>query len=534
MFGTTLSADPSKAQKGEAGFSRPSLVNTAGLVVAGAILCLTPAIINGGPFLFYDSAEYFNIGGSIVSSVIPEDASAPSATLPEAVPETGNTAEAVPAGERGGGLSAIAGNRSALYSSVLFIFANYLNLWLLAGVQATVIAWLIIRFLDFTWGKRRPLQVLALIAGLSLFTGLGYHAAVAMPDVFAGIFLICAMRLALEKRMSALEAWFLRLLLVASVLMHTTIAVLAIFGGVLIAIAAIWPATRRHVNWRTAITLFGAAIFATIVGHAFVWAAERASGGRLGTPPFISARVIADGPGKQLLQRRCKDEPASYAACMFAYEDYADHNAILWGDENGQATFSNAGPERQEALQKEQTRFVFDVLAHYPVEQIAAAIVNTGRQLAVPGLDEIESSGGRMTSDEAFRGQRILALTPGLSSCLATPGSCKETIAGRAWSRTVLVANLIVLLSFSAVMVAWMYARFLQRRDALQGADPLLLGGGLLALSLLFNAAVCGALSAPHDRYETRLMWVIALFLAATASTWLSLFRKLQPSGSPA
>jgi hypothetical protein len=58
-------------------------------------------------------------------------------------------------------------------------------------------------------------------------------------------------------------------------------------------------------------------------------------------------------------------------------------------------------------------------------------------------------------------------------------------------------------------------ALWLRRRD-----DMLYLPAFILA-ALLGNAFICGVLSNPHDRYQSRLMWVASLAAILLVLRWL-------------
>jgi hypothetical protein len=55
----------------------------------------------------------------------------------------------------------------------------------------------------------------------------------------------------------------------------------------------------------------------------------------------------------------------------------------------------------------------------------------------------------------------------------------------------------------------------LRRREVMAGVTVAVLAG------LLGNAAITGALSGPHDRYQSRVMWLpICAFVLALARRW--------------
>ena len=56
---------------------------------------------------------------------------------------------------------------------------------------------------------------------------------------------------------------------------------------------------------------------------------------------------------------------------------------------------------------------------------------------------------------------------------------------------------------------------------------------GFILLALAGNAAICGALSNPHDRYQSRLIWLAPFALALIVGDWpISALRPLRESGT--
>jgi len=57
---------------------------------------------------------------------------------------------------------------------------------------------------------------------------------------------------------------------------------------------------------------------------------------------------------------------------------------------------------------------------------------------------------------------------------------------------------------------------------------------GFIFLGLLGNAAVCGALSNPHDRYQSRIVWIAPFALALSLSRgWRRGLPRPAESGTP-
>ena len=74
-------------------------------------------------------------------------------------------------------------------------------------------------------------------------------------------------------------------------------------------------------------------------------------------------------------------------------------------------------------------------------------------------------------------------------------------------------------LSLAALGIMLAAALWMRRRD-----DMLYLPAFILA-ALLGNAFICGVLSNPHDRYQSRLMWTASLAAMLLAIGWLRLVR---------
>ena len=54
---------------------------------------------------------------------------------------------------------------------------------------------------------------------------------------------------------------------------------------------------------------------------------------------------------------------------------------------------------------------------------------------------------------------------------------------------------------------------------------------GAIMLALAGNAVICGALSNPHDRYQSRLVWIatfaVGLVVSERAASWMPVLQRL-------
>lgn len=481
--------------------------------MAFAFVIAAPAIINRKPFLFYDSAQYFDVGRAIVAFALPEQGDAPTlGAEPAPAPSEADASNAND--DAGGGLAAIAGGRSPIYSVLIYLVGSVFTLYGVVAIQSLLAAWLVFRLLDVGLGAGHVRYKLALVAALSLLTPLGFHAGFVMPDVFAGFYVIAALLLATNSTAGRFERLLLGGLVLASALTHATVPALGVALLVLLLLAGrFFSAFSRY---KSAAWWLAASIVLSFAFSAFYAAAvERAAGETIGNPPYLMARVIADGPGERFLNERC-DDPR-FAACMFRGVDYRDHNDFLWGSSGATPNYATADRATQLALQAEERSFVIAAVLNAPFEQAGASLINAATQFVLLGVPEIAFGAERMAREPAFADQAILQATPNLRSCLERGDAClADTEIRRLWSRLVSAATLAALIAL-LLMLARERAALLSPTTTDAGRREMLLMAAILVLVLAANAALCGALSGPHDRYQARLAWIGALFLGVLA-----------------
>ena len=501
-------------------------LRTLGLVAAATVILLVPAVLHGRPFLFFDSEHYFLIGRAILGAVQGlvglETASVggPAATVSAALPPPED-------GGSEGRLAVIAGGRSPVYALLLHGLTVSAGIWSVAILQATICAWLIVRTCDLGLGQRQAGVTLAVVAALTGLTPLGFHVSFLMPDIFAGIGVLALLLLAFDARAGMGERLVHAGLVALSLTMHTTILLLAVGVFILFLLtlasrplaAAIVPGSRAL----SALAI--AAALAVQVGYPL--AAERATGSRPNSPPFLTARVIADGPGARHLSETCTGAADPYAACAFADRAYADHNDVLWGHAGTTPDFIGMDRATQAAIQAEEMTFVRHAVAAHMPAQAAASARNALFQFLAVGITELQQqSTARIQLDPTWSGSAILDHAPGLQACRADPAACRpETASGVRWHVLILAVTLTATLAFYVRLAAICLPTGLRRRTPrilLMGALPDGTPGlrltclmVVVGLVLIANAVLCGVLSGVHDRYQARLAWLAPLLLLA-------------------
>jgi hypothetical protein len=499
-------------------------------ILLGAAMLLAPAAINRSPFLFYDTSHYLEIGRSIVSRLPVVKALAAEPVGEHAAPggaeQAGTPGEAPPAtpgdGEREHPSLSYSGGRSPYYSAALYMLIRIGGLWAPALVQAVLASTLLWFAVIAVRQRRSEALYYALTAALTLATTLPYFAGMLMPDVFAGFALLSLALLVLRtERWSTPGRFGLALLAGASFAMHATIPIVSAVGLAAMALAA-W-----YFKWRGAFTLnrvawaaapFVLAVFGSL---AFGAASRIVLGDSPRSPPFLMARVLADGPGRIYLKEACHPEPR-FELCRFERNTFVTADDFLWGVEPGVGVFNTVDYATRTRLQAEELRFVLGTLAAHPVAQAEVSARHWLDQFLSFGVqtefkqaalswnrmsfeDTIPDQGARYRSGLAYRGLFPFAQVDWLIWA--------GVIASAAW--------LGYRLSGADVRAELRRSR----KETPSCGSLLVTAGFVLVIVLVANAALCGILSGVSDRYQARMIWLAPLYAGLCMAHW-GLFRR--------
>jgi hypothetical protein len=217
---------------------------------------------------------------------------------------------------------------------------------------------------------------------------------------------------------------------------------------------------------------------------------------------------MQDGIVKQLMDDTCP--PAgnmNWRLCTYKNRLATSANGWLWGTGSG---FRALGGFTGQAQQDEDQRIIVESLKRYPVTHLRAAVYDSLLQFLQfktgdgiePQLSVLESGFKRMIPRQVpayleARQQRGQIRFKTLNLIHVPIGAMS-------------VLGLFLLLQHAAALRAWR-----------QASLP-----ALVLLGLIGNAIICGTFSNPHDRYQSRVVWLpcLVLLLAVTRDR-----RALQP-----
>jgi hypothetical protein len=379
-------------------------------------------------------------------------------------------------------------SRSTVYGLFLNALAP-LDFWPAVTVQAALtvwVLWLVLR----AHRLARPAVLLAVVASLSLLTTLSWLAGTLLTDIFTGLGVLTLYLLALRaEALARWERWALIVLAALAAATHT--ATLAVLLALLLAGSVVAIFSRRLVP-PPGLVRGAAALLLSII---MLLAANVAVAGRIAWTPGGSAivfgRMLQAGIVARYLAEHCPD-PRLPKLCEHREKLPRSADYFFWGDD----LFDRLG--RFQGLGAEMGVVVRDSLLAYPWLQLKAAVAAAAEQL-------FKVATGYGVNTEIWHTYWIVesyapAAVPAMKAAKQQTKDLDFAAINRihvpiAWASMILLAGVIALAL---------------TRPRFAAIAPLAL---TVALAILANAVICGALSNPNDRYGARIAWLAAFVM---------------------
>ena len=424
-----------------------------------AVLCL-PAFLNRSPLLCSDTQAYYTGGRTAIEKIASLLHPAQNAAVENALREA-------------------RGIRSAYFALYEYVTANIGTLWLTIAIQGAIVLLLLRLIFAMLCPAHSRWSMTAIVLFLALFSTASWTVSYVMPDVFNAIVALAIIAVVVFwGRLGRLQCTALTIVIAASVTMHLTNLITAI--GTL----ALATLLRRRL-WPS--VMVGGAVIAGVFALLLV--------GRAGfhqwtiapqSPPFLTARIIADGPGRLYLRTNCPQ--LGWVMCR--YLDRLDVGAddFIW-HENGVYSAHDVTPEDRAAIRAEDKRLYIAAALAYPGLWLRSVVLNLARQLGDFTLENhIMPSWATYTP----AGMEIWPKDDLLASTITH----REPELEMAWDKALYAA----VLGSIVYLLLLAYQRALGRDEA----DVV-----ILAMAAAWLSALAGALSEVAPRYETRAIWLI-------------------------
>lgn len=381
--------------------------------------------------------------------------------------------------------------RSTMYG--LFLAAGWpLDFWPVVIVQALAAVWIIGLLLEVHRFNAHPAGLPAVVTALAATTALPWLASELLTDIFAGLGVLALHALVWRRQqLTGLQRAALIAFIAFAASTHS--ATYAVLLALTLAVLVVWLVTRKLVAAAVA-----QAVLAVALGAALLLATNYVVAQQIAWTPGLYGiafgRMLQDGIVNRYLDDHCPD--ARLKLCAYRNELPRDADDFLWGG----GAFDELG--RFEGLGDEMHTIVVESLRDYPILQLEAALISTAKQLVAVGTGE-----GVLTS--IWHTYAIMEhYTPSVAPAMRAARQQRDEVSFAA-------------LNAIHVPVAWAAMAFIPLLMILGycSADFADLGGlaTTIALALLANAAVCGIISNPHDRYGSRMVWIAAFAVALAA-----------------
>ncbi|MDE1146870.1 MAG: hypothetical protein PW843_09645 [Azospirillaceae bacterium] len=433
---------------------------------AALALMLWPALLNGFPIVFFDT------GGYIEAAVSRE----------------------------------LVDGRSLVYGLFLQVTSlNWHSLWGPVLVQAGITLWLLRTLYRGLTGADAPRGgpvLLAIVALLSVFTGMAWYTAQLMPDLM--IPLVVAALWLLAFRWNGLSRWTRGGLAAVALLgLMSHMSCMALGAGLVAVLAAMkllgligrprsWAALRLV---PAAAVVAGSVLLLPAINGLVAGEAQLTPGG----PMFLFGSLLQQGQVRRLLDDRCPADPKAYTLCPYRHRLPGTADDFLWSGDSPLVALGG-----WDDMAPEAARVNMAVVRGYPLalalSSLQAGVEQFFRFRTGDGLDEYHDS-TRQVMHDFLAPLEPAYLRADQQSEGPTPGMAE------------LSNHLAVPAGFAALAVlALLLPQAVRRRDGVALGALVFLWAALAG-----NAFICGALSNPHNRYQNRLVWLAPLFAVAIA-----------------
>jgi hypothetical protein len=307
--------------------------------LAAAAVFLTPAVWNGFPFVFYDSADYI---GAAFTFQMP-----PFRLLPYAI--------LAMLGRLGG------------------------SLWIAVLIQAGAILFTLALLARWQGQAKAPGNFLLIALGCALFTTAPWYAGLLMPDAFAPVAILSASLLLADwERMGRLKYAALALVPFSGMVHATHLMILA---GLSLIGLVLWG--FRQVRARAALSLAAATLAAWLLVPSLHAATQGSFTYNRGSSVFLLARLVSAGLVQQELPNLCARKP--YLICGMQDRLYGQENDFLWG--HGGVFFGRAGS--LDVWIDEAPEIIGQVVRAHPWEALSFALSSATRLFFAFGPDDV-------------------------------------------------------------------------------------------------------------------------------------------------
>lgn len=464
-------------------------------IALATLLLAWPSFLNRGPFFIADTTGYLRSADAAFSSILGRDTIwsdkrelyEDRGTQEQSAAQIGSAEPKHPP---------LIG-RSIYYGAFIYPVALFLGehagVLVQAGLAAIFI-WLALIPMDLTRRRARLGCYFGAVTLLALATALPFTATLLVPDYLTGV--ACGSLILLLCFWGAYRRWqivILAALIALAALSHSSNLPLLLCLSIIALSARKWA----RLSGKAVLIGMGAVVLGFAGDAIFISAVTQKTGMTPIRPPFLTARLIADGPGHKMLRARCATE--AFEVCRYVARTPHDSDLFLWS-EAADGVFSVADLASQRELSEQDMRFAIATFREYPLLTLASSGEAFARQLALLDLRIWHGdAGGKPFYD-------LGNLPSSVAQRMAKTASVRGAFPVQ------FSQSLISVVALASLLIAlWCLIRSWKSDDELTRKIGLALA--LVILGILANAAITGGLSKPDARYNLRIIWLLPFFV---------------------
>ena len=396
--------------------------------------------------------------------------------------------------------------RSPVYSLLLFVTGGAVSLWPVVILQAAMTAWLVGETARIEAAQLSLQGLVGVGLVLMLVTGIGWYTGQVEPDCMTALVVLGAYLLLFHSTvLGPVRATLAAVITGLAVACHPSH--LGLMAGLLL-LAILLRLMRRDLRLKILPGLVALAIALGLI-LASNYALTRQVFLSRSASQFVFARLMQDGIVKRLLDDTCPQ--SGYRLCAYKSRLKTRADAWLWAPDS---LFRSEGGFNGDHA--EEGRIIADSVRRYPLLQVEAAVRDSVRQFFT------FKTGDGIESQEWILKPEIQKMMPA-----QIPGYlAAEQQRGKLRFVTLNMIHVTVgMLSLLGLLL--LLQRALIRGRWNEAALP-----GLVLSALIGNAIICGTFSNPHDRYQSRLIWLPTLVLLLARMKDPNALRPLEESGT--
>jgi hypothetical protein len=458
-------------------------------IFSGAIALMWPSFVNKGPFFFSDTTAYIRSADGLFYATTGAKSSWTNEIIqkPTILQTKTHGTKANHESDR-----IVLSGRSAYYGVFVYITSALGRAFIFTAIFQALISCVVIAISANNLSRCHnrelaPTNLIIILMGVAFLTPLGYFTSFLMPDFLAGISVLAVANFfAFQQWPSRAEKSFMFLVLVLALVSHS--ANLIITAG--LTAIGILTASFKTKKFNIRIALFPlVGLIAGFFGElAFGSTVNAMTGHAPIRPPFLSARLISEGPGANYLAAKCPG--AKLLLCEWRNNISSESDGILWGDGTSHQSFAGASANEKRRLSAEDIPFAIAVVVADPEGVVTSSTYAIFDQATMTNLTEFNyDKYSKKTFSEKVPPEVLARLEKSAAFQERMPVKSVESL------------FLYVLLA----SLAYCGRRFPSEPPPLQMFMIIAFFG------IVLDVVVCGALSTPHDRYFMRIIWIAAM-----------------------